>query len=283
MKSIFAARRPRPEPHPLEATTVWKEYQKAKQYQQSKSASARRKKIGFMPLAALAVAGIGVAIVLVAGRPREQMLPPDAKARSEFVDAQSSNLGEEQRRVLARFLARLEAQEAAGVAVPKLTVADAIERQRAYDKEVGEVQKRIQSGLDAAKSAMAVNVREQELVKSDAGKSTSGKSLRYVLEIVNRDKRTVDAMGVRVEFRDPSRKYVAAIPTLELKGPLTTGEKGRSVQMIPLDATTHKYIVDGGVVQISAYPTQIAYGDGEKIDAEKELKLLESLARAKIE
>jgi hypothetical protein len=163
-------------------------------------------------------------MVLVAGRPREQLLPSDAKARSEFVDAQSGKPSEQERRVLARFLTRLQAQEAAGVAVPKLRVADAIERQRAYDKEVGEVQKRIQVGLDAAKSPLGVNVREQELVKSDAGKSTSGNSLRYVLEIANRDKRSVDAMALGVEFRDLSRKYVAAIPTLELKGPLTAGE-----------------------------------------------------------
>jgi hypothetical protein len=283
MKSILPSRRARPEPHPLEATTVWNEYQKAKEYRRSKGANARRQIIG-IALAALAVVAIVVAVLLLRPTyPKEQTIPLDAKARSEFVDAQGGKFSDEERRLLTRFLVRVQAQEAAGGAVPKITVADAIERQRSYDREVGEAQKRLQERLDAARSALGVSVREQSVVKSEPGKSASGKSLRYVLEIANRGKRAVDAMSLRIEFRDPSQKYVAAIPTLELKGPLAVGETGRSVQMLPLDPKYNQYILDGGVFQISAYPTQVSYADGEKIDAEKELKLLESLARAKIE
>ena len=283
MKSIFASRQAKVEPHPLEATTVWREYQKAKEHQQSKAASARIKKLAVIALAAIAVVGIGVALVMLLPlRSSAPTLPTDAKARSEFVDALGSKLSEEDKRLLSRFLARLQAQQSAGGSVPPVTVAAAIERQREYDREVTELQKRIQTQLDAAKGSLGVNVRDQAIVRTD-GKSSSGKSLRYVLEVANRDKRTVDAMGLRVEFRDPSRKYVAAVPTLDLKGPLVAGETGRSVQMLPLDASYHQYILDGGAILISAYPTQVGFADGEKIDAETELKRLESLARTKIE
>ena len=283
MKPILSAGRHRPVSHPLEATTVLNQYQRARRHERARGARARRKTIA-LALAPLAVAAVVVVVLrLRPTGPGERTIPLDAKARSEFVDTQGSKLSEDERRLLGRFLARLQTQESAGAAVPKLTVADAIERQRAYDREVGEAQKRIRERLEAAKSALGVTVREQAVVKSDPGKSASDRSLRYVLEIANRDKRTVDAFGLRVEFRDPSRKYVAAIPTLELKGPLTPGETGRSVQMLPLDPRYHQSIIEGGAVQINAYPTQVSYADGEKIDAESELKRLVSLAHAKIE
>jgi len=282
VKPIFS-RRDRPEPHPLEATTVWREYQKAKEYQHAKRSAAGRKKAA-IALAALAVVGVIVAVLVL--RPTglaEHTIPLDPKTRGQFVDSQSARLSDEERRLLTRFLTRVEAQQSAGTPIPKITIAEAIERQRTYDREVGETQKRIKEHLDAARSALGVTVREQAVVKSEPGKSTSGKSLRYVLEIANRGKRSVDAVSLRVEFRDPSQKYVAAVPTLELNGPLAAGDTGRSVQTLPLDPKYHQYILDGGVVKVSAYPTQISYADGEKIDAEKELKLLESMARAKIE
>jgi hypothetical protein len=282
MKSIFAARRPRPERHPLDATMVWKEYQKAKEYQEAKAGSAHRKMwVTGLALSALAIVGAIVAFVPL--RPQQQTIPSDAKARSEWVEAQGTKLSEEEKRALSRFLARVQAQESAGGAVPRITLGAALDRQRAYDFEVAGAQKRIQDGLGAAKASLGVNVRDQAVVKSDPAKSASGRSLRYVLEIANRDKRTVDAMGLRVEFRDSAGKYVAAIPTLELKGPLLSSGTGRSVQMLPLDARYHQYIIDGGAVQIGAYPTQVSYANGEVVDAEKELRQLESLARARIE
>ena len=281
MKPKFGTRRARSESHPLEATTVWKEYQRAKKHQAAKTTSSRLRVAG-IALAVVAVVGILAAVILLRpAQPKEQTIPLDAKARSEFVDGQRAKLTEDEQRLLARFLARVQAQESAGGPVPKITVAAAIERQRAYDNEVGEAQKLIQERLEAARLILGVNLREQAVVKAD--KSPSGKSLRYVLEIANRSKRTIDAMGLRVDFRDPSGKYVAAIPTLELKGPLLAGETTRNVQMLPLAPKYHQYILDGGAVQISAYPTQISYADGEKVDAEQELKRLESLARAKIE
>ena len=248
------------------------------------SSTRRRAKVPLAGIAIAAVAILAVAIFAVSRLwPGEPTIPADPKARSEFVAARSSKLSQEERRLLARFLDRVQEQENAGGSAPKVTLAGAIQRQRTYDQEVAEVQKRVQERLDAARAALGVTVRDQAIVKSQPGQSSSGKSLRYVMEIANRDKRTVDAMDLRVEFRDPSRKYIAAIPTLQLKGPLAAGETGRSVQLFPLDAKQHQYIVDGGGVQISAYPTLIAYADGETLDAEKELKLLESMAQAKIE
>src|SRR6266436_2476241 len=127
MKSILGARRSRPEPHPLEATTVWKEYQKAKGHK-AKAVGARRKTLAGIALGVLAVVGIVVAIVaLVLGRQGEQTLPSDARARSEFVNAQDAKLGDEERRLLTRFLARVQAQEAAGGPAPKVTIVRALE------------------------------------------------------------------------------------------------------------------------------------------------------------
>ena len=70
MKSLRPASRHRPEPHPLEATTVWKEYRKAKEEQRSREARARRKKIAVIALAVLA--GSAFAIVLLPPQPNIQ-------------------------------------------------------------------------------------------------------------------------------------------------------------------------------------------------------------------
>ena len=84
MKSIYPTRRRRPpEAHPLEATTVWKDYQRAKQEQRSKAARARRKKLAIIALGVVVLIGLAVAaVVLFPARQSEQTLPLDAKARS---------------------------------------------------------------------------------------------------------------------------------------------------------------------------------------------------------
>lgn len=215
--------------------------------------------------------------------PEDPSIPADAKARSQFVAAQGGKLSDEERRLLSRFLWRVQEQEKAGGATPKVSLAKAVERQRGYDQEVAQAQTRYQERLQAATAALRVNVREQALVKADPGKSAAGRLLRYTLDITNRDKRAVASVALRVEFRDPSGEYVAAIPSLELKGPLRAGETGRSVQNFALDPKYHQDILGGGAVKISAYPLLIVYADGERIDAAKELTVLESLARSRIE
>jgi hypothetical protein len=283
MKSIFGARRRRPEPHPLEATTVWKEYQKAKEHK-TKAVGARRKRLAGIALGVLAVVGIVVAIVaLVLGRQGEQTLPSDARARSEFVNAQDAKLSDEERRLLTRFLARVQMQEAAGGPAPKVTIAKAIELQRSYDNDVAQAQTRYQQQLDAAKADVRIDVRERSIVKEDPTKSTAGKSLRYAMDINNIGKRAIDSLTLRVEFRDSSGKYLAATPSLELKGPLKPGESGRTAQTLPPNPNYHQYILDGGTVQIRASPVQVVYADGAKLDADQALKALETLSRLKIE
>lgn len=236
-----------------------------------------------MAAAGLAIVGIVVAVVALLPRPGEQNIPVESKARSEFVDAQSAKLTEDERRLLTRFLARVQAQEASGGPAPKVTIAKALDLQRAYDSDVGQAQTRYQQQLEAARAAVRIDVREPAIVKEDPAKSAAGKSLRYAMEINNIGKRVIDNVTLRVEFRDPSRKYLAATPSLELKGPLKAGESGRTTQTLPLNPKYHQYILDGGAVQISAYPVQVVFADGEKLDAEKELKALEGLSRVRIE
>ena len=280
MKPNLAARRSRSEDRmKLDATTVLKEYE------QKKGASKPRLRmpVAAMAAAGLAIVGIVVAVVVLLLRPGEQYIPVESKARSEFVDAQGAKLTEDERRLLTRFLARVQAQEAAGGPAPKVTIAKAIELQRSYDNDVARAQTRYQQQLDAAKADVRIDVRERSIVKEDPAKSAAGKSLRYAMDINNIGKRVIDSLTLRVEFRDSSGKYLAATPNLELKGPLKPGESGRTAQTLPLSPKYHQYILDGGTVQISTYPVQVVYTEGEKLDADRELKALEALSRLKIE
>jgi hypothetical protein len=279
MKPNLAARRSRSEDRAkLDATTVLKEYE-----QKRASKPRLRMPVAAMAAAGLAIVGIAVAVVVLLLRPGEQGIPVESKARSEFVDAQSANLTEDQRRLLTRFLARVQAQEAAGGPVPKVTIAKAVELQKSYDNDVAQAQTRYQQQLDAAKVDVRIDVREQTIVKEDSAKSAAGKSLRYAMDVSNTGRRVIDSLTLRVEFRDSSGKYLAATPNLELKGPLKAGESGRTAQPLPLNPKYHQYILDGGPVRISAYPIQVVYADGEKLDAGQELKALEALSRLKIE
>lgn len=231
-----------------------------------------------------AAGATALAIVVAAcSRNEDKPLPTDAKARTEFVDAQAAKLTESDRRQLARFMARVQAQEKAGGAAPTVSITKALELQAAYDKSVGEAQKRYQEQLAAANAEVRVVVREQALVKDDSGKSPSGKVLRYVLDVTNTGKRTIDRVALRVDFRDSAGKYQASVPGLELKGPLKPGDAGRTTQLLPLNPQFQKGILDTGSAQISAAPAQIAFADGEKIEPAEQLKTLEALSRAKIE
>jgi len=231
-----------------------------------------------------AAGATAVAIVLTAcTRNEDKPLPADAKARTEFVDAQAAKLTESDRRQLARFMARVQAQEKSGGPTPTVSIAKALELQAAYDKAVGEAQKRYQEQLAAASAEVRVVVREQALVKDDTGKSASGKVLRYVLDVTNTGKRTIDRLVLRVDFRDASGKYQASVPALELKGPLKSGDAGRTTQLLPLNPQYQQAILDTGTAQISAAPALIVFADGEKIEPGEQLKALETLSRARIE
>jgi hypothetical protein len=215
--------------------------------------------------------------------PKDTPLPAEPKARGEFLNAAASKLTPTERDLLNRFSARLDAQTPAGAAPPGVTVRRALELQRTYETQVTDAERNLEKLLEAAKATLAVDVRDATVVKDEKARPPSPKALRYVINITNRGQHTVEQLALRVEFRDASGKYQAAIPDLQLKGALRPGEAGRSVQMLPLDAQRHRYILDGKPLQITAYPTRIVYSGGESLEPGRELRNMESLHRAKIE
>ncbi|HEY1460751.1 MAG TPA: hypothetical protein VGH59_11930 [Casimicrobiaceae bacterium] len=221
-----------------------------------------------------------VAMLDACSRSEEKPLPSDPKARAEFVDAQSAKMSDENRRLLQRFMVRVKDQEATGGSPPTISLAKAMELQRAYDSDVVQVQKRYQASLAAAKAELRTDAREQALVNDP--KSPSGKSLRYVLDMTNTGKKVVDRVVLRIDFRDTAGKYLASVPGLELKGPLKPGESGRTVQVMPLNPTYQAGLLEGKLATITATPSQIVYADGEKLDPDQDLKALETLGRARI-
>jgi len=221
-----------------------------------------------------------VAMLDACSRSEEKPLPSDPKARAEFVDAQSAKMSDENRRLLQRFMVRVKDQEATGGSPPTISLAKAMELQRAYDSDVVQVQKRYQASLAAAKAELRTDAREQALVNDL--KSPSGKSLRYVLDMTNTGKKVVDRVVLRIDFRDTAGKYLASVPGLELKGPLKPGESGRTVQVMPLNPTYQAGLLEGKLATITATPSQIVYADGERLDPDQDLKALETLGRARI-
>lgn len=221
-----------------------------------------------------------VALLDACSRSEEKPLPSGPKERAEFVDAQSAKMSDENRRLLQRFMVRVKDQEATGGPPPTISLAKAMELQRAYDTEVVQVQKRYQASLAAAKAELRTEAREHGLVNDP--KAPSGKSLRYVLDMTNTGKKVVDRVVLRIDFRDAAGKYLAAVPGLELKGPLKPGESGRTVQVMPLNATYQAGLLEGKLAAITATPSQVVYADGEKLDPDQDLKALETLGRARI-
>jgi hypothetical protein len=215
--------------------------------------------------------------------PKDKPIPADPKARTEFLSAAAAKLTPDERNLLKRFSARLEGQTAAGASPPEITVPRALELQRSHETQITDTQRNFQKLFEAANAALAVDVRDATIVKDEKGRSPGDKALRYVININNRGQRTVEQMALRVEFRDASGKYQAAIPNLQLGGTLLPGQAGTSVQTLPLDAQRHRYILDGKPLQISAYPTRVIYVGGESLEPGKELQAMESLHRAKIE
>jgi hypothetical protein len=234
---------------------------------------------------ALAIACACVAVVVIAActRTEDKPLPTDPKVRSEFIDAQRAKLTEQSRSLLDRFLARLKTQEAAGGAAPIVSISKALELQRAYDSELAQIQRQYQDQIAAAKADVRVEVREQSVVKEDLKKSAAGKALRYTVDVTNTGKRVIERVALRIEIREASGSYLAAIPLLELKGPLKPGEAGRSIQTLPLNPSYQAYLIAGHPAQIIGVPVKVVYADGATIDADADLNRLRSLSGRKIE
>jgi hypothetical protein len=234
---------------------------------------------------AMAIVCVFVVAVAVTActRAEDKPLPADPKARSEFLETQSAKLTEENKGLLSRFLARVKLQEAAGGPAPTVSLSKALELQRAYDSDLAQTQRRYQDRIAAAKADIRVDVREQSVVKEDTTKSAAGKALRFVVDITNTGKRVIDRVVLRVEIREAAGAYLAAMPLLELKGPLKPGEAGRTIQILPLNPGYQASIIAGQPTQIIIVPVKIVYTEGEAIDADTELNNLRSLSRRKIE
>src|SRR2546423_1681111 len=223
--------------------------------------------------------------VVSCSRPKNDTIPADPKARSEFLTAAAAKLSSDDRKLLARFVGRLEARESGGNhdAAGGITVVRALELQRSYETQVEQAQNSFQEKLDATQANVRVEIKDAKVVKPERAGQATERALRFVVSVNNRGKKTVERVGLRIEIREASGKYQAAIPDLQLGGPLRPGETGRSVQTLALDPARHQYILDGKPLQINVYPIQVAYADGEKIEPGAELQTLESLHNAKIE
>jgi hypothetical protein len=227
-----------------------------------------------------------IAVSASCSRSKESTIPTEPKARRDFVGAAEAKLGPDEHKLLTRFVARLEAREASGSKSDpnaKITVTRAVELQRSYESQVSQAQTKLQEKLGAAHAAVQVEVTDAQVVQQDRAKSPGDRALRFVVSVSNRGKKTVDQVALRIEIRESSGKYQAAIPNLQLGGPLRPGEIGRSIQMLALDPQRHQYILEGKPLQIDAFPLQIVYHDGDKIDPGTELDALGSLHSAKIE
>jgi hypothetical protein len=229
------------------------------------------------------IVGASLLIALASCGQKDKPIPAEPKARSEFLSAAAAKLTPDERNLLKRFSARLDAQMAGGAAPVEITVPRALELQRSHETQVTDAQRNYQKLWEAANAALAIEVRDSTVVRDEKARAAGDKALRYVIKINNRGQRAVEQVALRVEFRDPSGQYQAAIPDLQLSGTLLPGQAGSSAQMLPLDAQRHRYILDGKPLRIAAYPTRIVYAGGESVEPGKEMQTLEALHRAKIE
>lgn len=217
---------------------------------------------------------------------REETVPADAAARSTWMQQAAPKLDVKDQKTLARFVARMDAQQADGkssTSSDAIPVTRALELQTAYEQNVAKAQTNLQDQLAQAKKDIVIDVVDQKVVKADASRPAGAKALRFTVTVKNSGKRTVDRLAMRIEIREGSGAYQAAIPNLDLTGPLRTGDTGRSTRTLNLDPALHKYILEGKPVYITAYPLEIAYADGAKLAPGTELKALESLHNAKVE
>jgi hypothetical protein len=214
---------------------------------------------------------------------KDRPIPAEPKARSDFLSAAAAKLTSEERNLLNRFVARLDAQIAAGGPAVDITVPRALMLERSYESQLTDAQRNFQKLLEAANAALAIDVRDATVVRDETALQSGDKALRFVLDITNRGQHPVEELALRLEFRDPSGQYQAAIPDLQLSGVVPPGQAGRSVQTLPLSAQRHQYILEGKPLLISAYPTRIVYVGGESLEPGKEMRTLESLHRTKIE
>jgi hypothetical protein len=167
---------------------------------------------------------------------KDKPMPTEPKARSDFLNAAAAKLTSEGRNLLNRFVARLDAQIAAGGPAVDITVPRALTLERSYESQLTDAQRNFQKLLEAASAALAIDVRDATVVMAEKARQSGDKALRFVIDITNRGQHPVEQLALRVEFRDPSGKYQAAIADLQLSGVVPPGQAGRSVRTLPLSA-----------------------------------------------
>lgn len=230
------------------------------------------------------IAGALLLIALVAAcGPSNKPIPADPKARSEFLGTAAAKLKADERVLLERFIGRLDDQTAAGGKPVEVSVPRAIELQRNFETEVVKARRNLEQLHESAKAAVVVEVRDAKVIRDEKARQPNDKSLRYVIQVTNRGTRVIENVTLRLEFRDSSGKYQAAVPSLQLNGPIRPGGVGRATQTLPLNPQRQQYILEGKPLQINAFATRIAYAGGEVLEPGKELQAMETLHRAKIE
>ena len=230
------------------------------------------------------IAGALLVIALAAAcGPSNKPIPSDPKARSEFVSSAAAKLKPDERVLLDRFLGRLDGQTAASGKPVEVSVPRAIELQRNFETQVVQAQRNLQQLQESAKAVVAIEVRDAKVIRDEKARPPNDKALRFVINVTNRSDRVIENVTLRLEFRESSGKYQAAIPSLQLNGAIRPGDMGRVAQTLPLDGERHRYILDGKPLQINAFPARITYAGGEVLEPGKELQAMETLHRAKIE
>jgi hypothetical protein len=239
-----------------------------------------------------------VMVAMAACSKHEETVPADPAARSTWLQSPAAaKLSEDDQKVMKRFIARLDAQAASDktAPAPTLSIPRALEMQTAYERSVAEARTRLQEQLGQLKNEVTLEVVEPRVIKATAPAraaspakaatppATSDNLLSYVVEVSNRGRRVVDHVAMRIEIRDATGNYQAAIPSLDLGGPLRPGQVGRSTRTLALNPAVHQYILDGKPLRIEAYPLEIAFADGTKLAPGDDLKALETLHHAKVE
>ena len=229
------------------------------------------------------VSGLALIALAAACGPGSKTVPADPKARTEFMATTAAKLKPDERILLERFIQRVDAQTAATGKPLEVSVSRAIELQRGFETKAGETHVNLRTLQDQAKAVVTIDVSDTKVIVDEKSKPPGGKSLRYVVNVTNHGTRVIESVSLRLDFREASGKYLAAIPELQLTGKLLPGDVGRLAQTLPLNPQRHQYILEGQAVQIIAFPTRIAFVGGEVLEPGKAMQALETLHRAKIE
>src|ERR1700736_148273 len=98
---------------------------------------------------------------------KDKPIPTEPKARSDFLNAAAAKLTSEERNLLNRFVARLDAQIAAGGPTVDITVPRALTLERSYESQLTDTQRNFQKLLEAANAALAIDRRDATVLLAE--------------------------------------------------------------------------------------------------------------------